>query len=131
MRRQRVAAIIIENRKILLVRDEKADFFSMPGGSMEENEDHQSALAREIEEEIQCSILDMKYYYSFDLVNQSYQVPQTDHVYIVTIDNEPACSMEICELGWFSKEDILTKKVEVPPAFFKKLVPTLIEENML
>ena len=131
MKRQRVAAIIIENKKILLVRDSKADFFSMPGGTLEENEDHNTAIARELNEEIRCSIKGMQYYHSFDLTNQTYNIPQTDHTYMVTINGKPFCSSEICELGWFTKEDITNNKVKVPPAFYQKLFPKLVDENFL
>lgn len=131
MKRQRVAAIIIENKKILLVRDNKADFFSMPGGTLEDNENHDDAIARELMEEIRCSIKDIKFYYSFDLINQTYKVPQTDHAYLVSINEQPVNSMEIRELGWFSREDIENKKIKVPPAFYKKLYPKLLSESFL
>jgi len=131
MNRQRVAAIIIQNEKILLVRDEKADWFSMPGGTLENNEDHRAALARELDEEIGCSIKDSRFYCSFDLINETYNVPQTDHAYIVSIEGNPVCSSEVCELGWFSKEDISNNKVKVPPAFYEKLYPKLVEESFL
>lgn len=131
MNRQRVAAIIIRNKKILLVRDDKADWFSMPGGTLENNEDHNTALARELNEEIKVSIMDAKFYHAFDLVNQTYNVPQTDHTYMVSIDGNPTCSNEIRELGWFSKEDIANNKIKVPPAFYEKLYPKLVIENFL
>ncbi|NQV13531.1 MAG: NUDIX domain-containing protein [Parcubacteria group bacterium] len=131
MKRQRVAAIIIENKKILLVRDHRSDFFEMPGGTLENNEDHTATIARELDEEIGCSIKNSKYYHSFDLINQTYNVPQTDHAYMISIEKPPICSAEICELGWFSKEDITSKKVIVPPAFHEKLYPKLETENFL
>ena len=129
MARQRVAAIIIKNKKILLVRDSRADFFSMPGGTPENNENHIAALTREIKEEIGVTMKEISYYFSFNLINQTYKVPQTDHAYIVSIDDEPVSSSEITELGWFSKEDIINKNIKVPPAFFNKLFPKLVEEN--
>ena len=131
MSRQRATAIIIQNKKILLVRDELASFFSMPGGMIESGEDQLSALAREVEEEIGVPVVSASPYHSFDLVNQTYNVPQTDHTYLVTISGIPICSHEICELGWYSKEDILSRKIEVPPAFLTKLAPKLIDENFL
>lgn len=131
MRRQRVAAIIIKNKKILLVRDYKADFFSMPGGTLKKDEDHSKALARELDEEIGCSIKDTKYYYSFDLINQTYNVPQTDHTYMTSVKGNPICSAEIRELGWFTKEDIESNQIKVPPAFYDILYPKLVKENFL
>lgn len=130
MKRQRVAAIIILNKKILLVRDYKADFFSMPGGTLENDEDHLSALARELQEEIRVSLIKTKYYFSFDLVNQTYNVPQTDHVFIAAIEGTPTPSSEIRELGWFSKDDIQNKIVKVPDAFYEKLFPKLVDDKL-
>ena len=131
MKRQRVSAIIIENKNILLVRDDQADFFSMPGGTLEKDEDHATAMAREIMEEIECSIQDMEFYYYFDSINQTYNVPQENHAYRVFINDTPACSMEICELGWFSAQDIAENKVNVPHAFLYNLYPKLVDENIL
>src|SRR3989339_1817280 len=121
MKRQRVTAIIIQDKKILLVRDVKADWFSLPGGTLENNEDHDAALRRELMEEISVKISDAKFYYSFDLINQTYKVPQTDHVYIVSISGTPECSSEICELGWFPITDITNNKINVPCSFYKDL----------
>ncbi|HBI97158.1 TPA: hypothetical protein DDY55_03490 [Candidatus Falkowbacteria bacterium] len=73
----------------------------------------------------------MRFYHSFDSINQIYNVPQTDHVYIVSINNKPFCSNEICELGWFTKDDISDNKVKVPPVFWQKIYPMLINENFL
>lgn len=131
MTRQRSSAIIIQDKKILLVRDDLASFFSMPGGMIDEGEDQESTLVREVEEEIGVHVVSTKYYDSFDHVNLTFNVPQADHAYLVTISSPPVCSHEICELGWFTKDDILSKKVEVPPAFFSQLVPKLIKENFL
>jgi len=131
MTRQKVAAIIIKNKKILLVRDSVMDFFILPGGALEKNEDHDTAIARELKEEIKCTIKKSDYYFSFDSPNQRYNVPQTNHAYFVSINEEPICSTEICELGWFSGDDIANGKVKVPPASYQKLYTKLINENFL
>jgi 8-oxo-dGTP diphosphatase len=131
MTRQRAAAIIIQDKKILLVRDAKADFFSMPGGSLEEGEDQVTALTRELKEELNVGVKEMKWYHSFDLMNQVYLVPQTDHAYLVEIQGEPMCSAEICELRWATQEDIVSGKVKVPVAFYENIFPKLVNEKIL
>lgn len=131
MRRQRSAAIIIQDKKILLARDGLASFFSMLGGMVNEGENREMTLAREVEEEIGVPVDSLKYYHSFDHVNLTFNVPQTDHTYLVTISKLPICSHEICELGWFTKDDILPEKIVVPSVFLSVLVPKLIKENFL
>lgn len=58
MTNKRVSAIIIESEKILLIHRIKSDndYFVLPGGSVEENEDNISALIREIREETSLEI---------------------------------------------------------------------------
>ena len=58
MANKRVSAIIIESEKILLMHRIKpdSDYFVLPGGSVEENEDNISALIREIREETSLEI---------------------------------------------------------------------------
>jgi len=58
MANKRVSAIIIESEKILLVHRIKPDndYFVLPGGSVEENEDDVGALIREIKEETNLEI---------------------------------------------------------------------------
>ena len=130
MNRQRVAAIIIQNKKILLVRDAQADFFSMPGGAIDPDEDQPTALAREVQEEIGVPMEEAEYFYSYDLMNQVYRIPQTDHTYIVSIDTTPIPSSEIVELGWFSKDDIMNKTVKVDSGFYSELFLKLVEEKL-
>ena len=131
MARERVAAIIIKDKKILLVRDTQADFFSMPGGGIDAGEDHQTALRRELQEELCVDLVTANFYFSFDLINQTYLVPQVDHVYITSIESTPTPAAEVCELGWFTGEQIKTKAVKTPTAFYEKLLPKLIEDGLL
>ncbi|PIZ99444.1 MAG: hypothetical protein COX77_01510 [Candidatus Komeilibacteria bacterium CG_4_10_14_0_2_um_filter_37_10] len=55
---KRVSAIIMASEKILLLHRIKPDkdYFVLPGGSVEENEDNISALIREIKEETSLEI---------------------------------------------------------------------------
>ena len=49
---RKIAAVIIENRKILLVREKDHDFFMMPGGVVEGGETDEENLRRELFEEL-------------------------------------------------------------------------------
>ncbi len=56
--RKRVAAIIIKDDKILLLRRIKngREYYVFPGGGVEEGEDLENAIIREIEEELSLKI---------------------------------------------------------------------------
>ncbi len=123
--------MIIVDKKILLVRDARADFFSAPGGSVEPGESNEQALVREVAEEVGATIANSKTYHSIDLMNQVYNVPQTDHNYLVRIEGNPLPTTEIVELGWFSKDDIESHKVKTPDAFYEQLFPKLVADGLL
>lgn len=131
MNRQRVAAIIIQDKKILLVKDKRSDFYEMPGGKIEEWETHLTTLQREIHEEMWVEVRDAEYYFSFDLWNTTYHVDQTDHAYLVSIEGSPMPSAEIIETGRFSQADIAGKKITVATIFYEKLFPKLVEEQLI
>jgi len=44
--------VIIENEKLLVIKDEKDDFYKLPGGTLENCEDLEEACRRETKEEI-------------------------------------------------------------------------------
>ncbi len=81
--RKRVAAIIIKDKKILLVRDKAADFFSIPGGIIEEGEDSEIALSRELKEELNAKIKILNEYNSYNYIHTRLNVPQIDINYLV------------------------------------------------
>lgn len=58
MLNKRVSAIIVEKEKILLIHRIKPnkEYFVLPGGSVEENENNTEALIREIKEETNLEI---------------------------------------------------------------------------
>jgi len=64
--RKRATAVIIKNRKILLIRRVKpnADYFIFPGGGVEEGESVEEALKREVMEELTLEVKKFKLLFS-------------------------------------------------------------------
>ena len=54
--REAVRAIILTNKKIALVKSEKAGYYKFPGGGIENGETHQQTLIRETKEETGLNI---------------------------------------------------------------------------
>ena len=82
MANKRVSGIIIESEKILLMHRIKPnkDYFVLPGGSVEENEDNISALIREIREETSLEIEIDKLLWQ---VNNEFN-ERTQYIYLVS-----------------------------------------------
>lgn len=74
----KIGAIIIRDRKLLVVRkrapDNRAEFI-IPGGRPEGIETHQEALARELEEELGVTLISMRHFGSFDDIAVFENVP--------------------------------------------------------
>jgi len=82
MANKRVSVIIVESEKILLVHRIKPnkDYFVLPGGSVEENEDNVSALIRETKEETSLEIEVDKLLWQ---VNNEFD-ERTQYIYLVS-----------------------------------------------
>lgn len=101
-----VCAVIEDNDKYLCVQRSNAMTLPLkwefPGGKVEIHEDHESALIREIREELDCTIeikeyfVTSQYEYDFGIVNL--------HAYFCGITKGIPVLSEHKELSWVTKE---------------------------
>lgn len=130
MTRQRVSGIVIENGKILMIKDFRADFLLIPGGGIEEGETHEETLRREFEEELDVRLVSCTPLISFTFLNQVTKQDGQDHVYIATIEGKPKVCPEIERIEYVSKEDILSGNVRTSDAFRKHSLPLLLKNYL-
>ncbi|MFB3040965.1 MAG: NUDIX domain-containing protein [Candidatus Poribacteria bacterium] len=128
---ERVAAVIIDAKQILLVTDKKADFFWTPGGKVEPGESHKAALGRELGEELNVVLTSFTPYIIYRTVNQVAGKTQFVHCYVVDIDGRPQPHGEITEYGWFTKKHLLLNKPLVSRGIATILLPQLIKDELL
>jgi NAD+ diphosphatase len=99
-----VNAIIVNNGKVLLGKrgkSPKKGTWCTIGGFVEPGESLESALYREVFEEISCNVISCVYLCS---TPQLYNGRQTLDIYfIVEIDGNPSLSDEITEFLWVNK----------------------------
>ena len=82
--RDRAVGVIIKNSQLLLLwryRDGK-EYYTFPGGSMEEGEDEETALRREMFEELNIEIENPKKL--FTNINEFGENKRPDHLYLIT-----------------------------------------------
>jgi len=108
-----VAAVIIKNRKILAAKRGYGEFkgkWEFPGGKIKENESKKEALKREIKEELNTDIKNLKY-----LTTVNYNYPTfhlTMHTYVCDLDgnieyvkhNEE--ELEYDEMVWLEQSEL-------------------------
>jgi len=113
-------SVIIEDGKLIVIKDYKDDFYKLPGGRVEYRESLEDACIREVEEELNAGIKIIKPLNPLII----YKNPQTDQEmtiilihYLSTLENKSSLSegKEIKELSWLSIKEIKNRKYEVSP----------------
>lgn len=107
--RQRATAIIIQDKKLLLIRE--GGYCYTPGGGIEEGESAEEAIVRECREEIGVSVLGTKPYFTYDCITVQRQTPQRNYCFFVDIEGIPVASDEdaVEEAFWATYDELLAR----------------------
>jgi ADP-ribose pyrophosphatase YjhB (NUDIX family) len=132
--RTRVTAVIIRNKKILLVKGDKGyakDFFFTPGGKIEEGEGEEEALKRELVEEL--SLASNSSEKIFEYIADGWNGGQQKVIcFLVKINVEDInLSSEVTEMFWYGKENFEKDEPKISESMAKLLMPKLIELEMI
>jgi 8-oxo-dGTP diphosphatase len=105
------AAIIVENKKILCVQRNKGKYdyisykFEFPGGKLEEGENEEDALRREISEELN---LEIDVTEKFLVVTHEYfDFNLTMHSYLCKANTEQLDLKEHIDAKWLHKDELI------------------------
>jgi 8-oxo-dGTP diphosphatase len=129
--RERIQCLIIRENKILFVNDKYADHYYPPGGKIDEGENHEDTLRRELDEEIGVKVNWFKFVLYYDVENVILKVPQREHTYIVDIEGDPIPSNEIRDAAWVSWDDIVNKKYDIPEPLYENILVKLKKYGLL
>jgi 8-oxo-dGTP diphosphatase len=132
--RTRVSAIIIRDKKLLLLRGKSGfykDFYFTPGGGIEEGESDEEALKRELNEELQ--IVPMEIEENMKYVAKAWNGGgQRVNCYLVkSYKGDLKISGEIGDIYWYSREDFEQNKLPISPSMAEFLIPKLVAGGLL
>lgn len=128
----KIGAIIIKDRKLLVVKERNLDLLISPGGKPEGNETPQETLRRELKEELNVEPMNIKRWGEFNsktATKENYDWITMD-TYFVEIDGEIKPCSEIEDFFWIGK-DYKQKNIKLAPLLKKHIVPKLIEMNLI
>ena len=128
--RTRIAGIIIQNEKLLMLKGRGYKELWTPGGKIEEGETDEDCLRRELKEEIGVELLSLKFFREY--VGKSFYNSEkilNNRVYFATVGGCIKPDMEIENFVWLSKEDFRTKKYPMITITEEKIIPDLIKEK--
>ena len=114
---ERIAALIVKDKKLLLVTGYDEKFYWTPGGKIEGEETHQNSLRRELFSELNIKVTSFEHHRSIMLPNQIKGGMQKNHYYLVQYSGKIKPSQEITKTIWYSKRDFLNKSISVSEGF--------------
>jgi len=97
----KVAGIMIKNRKLLMCRKYDEPHFIMPGGRIVEGESKEQALRRELKEELDVELKSMKKFKTWKAPHfrDKDKIVKME-TYFVEVEGEPEAIGEINEIAW-------------------------------
>lgn len=125
-------AIIIKDKKILLVTNkERQSFFWTPGGKLNDEETPEQALRRELKEELNIEVTKETFYFTYLSDIEEDSKPREVYCYFVEYIGEPTCQAEIEKMLWISREDFESGSIILQNGVKLHLVPRLINDKLL
>lgn len=122
------AALLINNKKLLVVRSKNKSVFYAVGGKLEAGETDIQCLHREVKEEIGCQVVSQKYFQTFVGPSSDKQKTLVMVCFFVELDQEPKPSSEIEELLW---ADSQTPSVILGSFMRDFVIPALAREGLV
>ena len=124
-----VKAFVINEGKVLLVREKDDDWWSFPGGGVDYGEDLQQALHRELSEELGVSTKEIQTDYQIvqitvgAIVNA---IPRANLFYMVSVAAEKIrVTDDVLDFKWFAPADLINVYVSSGTGDLNTLVQML------
>lgn len=129
--RTRIAGIIIQDGKMLMLKGKGYKELWTPGGKIKERESDEECLRRELQEEIGVSLISLNFFGEY-LGHSFYQpkIALTERVYLVTINGEIKPDAEIEDFIWLTKNDFATRQYLMIADDQGRVIPDLIKANV-
>lgn len=126
----KIAAVVIQDNKFLMVRKKGKDIWTSLGGHPEEGETEEQALVREVKEEMGCTGIVGRKLGDFEAPAVFDDALVRLSTYLVNLEGEIHFDdPELEEYRFFSKEEI--EHVKIPDSIKDKVIPYCRETGLL
>lgn len=129
--RTRIAGIIIQDGKLLMLKGRGYKELWTPGGHLEIGESEEECLKRELKEEIGVTLVESKFFGEYP--GRSFYFPDqvyNKRVYTAKIKGTIKPDAEIEDYVWVTKEDFIAKKYPMITDTEEKIIPDLIKAGI-
>ena len=125
-----IGAVILKDKKVLMVRKREREVLIMPGGSPEHNETHEETLKRELKEELQLNLVSSECFDTFEDLSTTRRLPLTMDVYLVKTWGGIYPDSEIKGFRWVGK-DYEKEGIRIGNVAKNHLIPKLVEAGRM
>ena len=136
--RKRVSALIIEDKKLLLVIAKNTRYYFTPGGGIKRGESTQNALRRELKEELSVEVIDFRPYLNYEyMLPREYKLAENENIlskvscYLVKYRGKIIPKNEIQQIFWCSRKNFESGEPKIGIGTRKYIIPKLIEDKLL
>ncbi|MBD3155291.1 MAG: NUDIX domain-containing protein [Candidatus Aenigmarchaeota archaeon] len=128
---KKIGGIIINNKKMLVVRKRGTDVFIFPGGKVEGTESSEQTLMRELMEELGIEVFNFRYLGTF--IEPAALERNTEvelEIYFVDTRGEFVPKSEIKEYRWIDSS-YKNKGIRLGSVLGKHTIPKLLEKGLI
>ena len=127
----KAGALIIKDKKLLLVREKDEDFFINPGGKIEKNQNPEEALKRELKEELGIVPKRISFFDTVKLDKATFADGGFKmETYFVEFDGELKPDSEIEEYKWIDSS-FKRENIKLPEDLEYQIIPRLVERGLI
>jgi 8-oxo-dGTP diphosphatase len=127
----KIAAMIVKDNSIFMVRKKGKDIWTSLGGKPEGDETEEEALLREIKEEIHCNAVIIRKIGDFEAKAVFDDAIVKLSTYLVELEGEIMLDdPELEECGFITK-DYKNSNIKLPPSIEEQIIPFCIKEGLL
>jgi 8-oxo-dGTP pyrophosphatase MutT (NUDIX family) len=125
--RRRAGALVINDRRLLLLGERGEGFYWTPGGGLEDGEDLLAAIERELREELGTEPATAEPFLEVwdDIVDE-----QASY-FLVTLSRPPAPPKNATRLVWYGRSDATRGSITVSKRVRVNVVPPLIAARLI
>jgi len=123
----KVAGVLLRDGKLLVAREEGKDTFMIPGGKIDEGENKEETLIRELKEELSVDVIGKVFLDTFRRKAHGKDCDVVMYCYFVDHVGDIKANSEIEDLRWVGKDS----DVPIGSVIKECIIPKLVEMDLM